>query len=282
MGMVLTLVVVVDEDDADDAMEAAQAAVARAPVAGPRRDPRRRRAAPPGSTPRSASATGWSGETVLIRLHGEVAKHPESRRAAAAAARLPGRRLVAERRARRPGRPTRSARWRSAGSPTPPRSTAARATAMLTQCRVLRTRQHRPGLDPAHAVAGAAGRGARPAPGQGHRRRRSRPSGSAPAPTCSSPGWATGSRCRSTAASSDGPGHHRGRAATPSDGDDRRSPAATAGWRRSPSPAQPDRPVALKRRELAELLAEELRRLDPDDVYAATVASGSSLAEGTA
>ena len=32
-------------------------------------------------------------------------------------------------------------------------------------------------------------------------------------------------------------------------------------------PNAPTRPVALKRRELAELLAEELRRLDPDDVY---------------
>jgi glucose-6-phosphate dehydrogenase assembly protein OpcA len=37
------------------------------------------------------------------------------------------------------------------------------------------------------------------------------------------------------------------------------------------SPGEPDRPVALKRRELDELLSEELRRLDPDDVYAATV-----------
>jgi glucose-6-phosphate dehydrogenase assembly protein OpcA len=36
------------------------------------------------------------------------------------------------------------------------------------------------------------------------------------------------------------------------------------------SPGSPDRPVALKRRELPELLAEELRRLDEDDVYAAT------------
>jgi len=36
------------------------------------------------------------------------------------------------------------------------------------------------------------------------------------------------------------------------------------------SPGQPDRPVALKRRALDELLNEELRRLDPDDVYAAT------------
>lgn len=33
------------------------------------------------------------------------------------------------------------------------------------------------------------------------------------------------------------------------------------------SPGQPDRPVALKRRELPDLLAEELRRLDEDDIY---------------
>lgn len=37
------------------------------------------------------------------------------------------------------------------------------------------------------------------------------------------------------------------------------------------SPGQPDRPIALKRRETAELLAEELRRLDNDDVYEATM-----------
>lgn len=37
-------------------------------------------------------------------------------------------------------------------------------------------------------------------------------------------------------------------------------------------PGQPDRPVALKRRGTAELLSEELRRLDPDDVYARTLA----------
>jgi hypothetical protein len=35
------------------------------------------------------------------------------------------------------------------------------------------------------------------------------------------------------------------------------------------SPERPDRPIALKRRDLPELLAEELRRLDEDDVYAA-------------
>jgi glucose-6-phosphate dehydrogenase assembly protein OpcA len=37
-------------------------------------------------------------------------------------------------------------------------------------------------------------------------------------------------------------------------------------------PGQPDRPVALKRRETAELIAEELRRLDSDEVYARLLA----------
>ncbi|MFB7100699.1 glucose-6-phosphate dehydrogenase assembly protein OpcA [Streptomyces hydrogenans] len=37
---------------------------------------------------------------------------------------------------------------------------------------------------------------------------------------------------------------------------------------------QPDRAVALKRRETAELIAEELRRLDPDDTYAASLRFG--------
>jgi glucose-6-phosphate dehydrogenase assembly protein OpcA len=37
---------------------------------------------------------------------------------------------------------------------------------------------------------------------------------------------------------------------------------------------QPDRAVALKRRETSELIAEELRRLDPDDTYAAALKYG--------
>lgn len=42
-------------------------------------------------------------------------------------------------------------------------------------------------------------------------------------------------------------------------------------------PGQPDRPVALRRRDVPELLHEELRRLDPDDIYAATVKRLSKL-----
>jgi glucose-6-phosphate dehydrogenase assembly protein OpcA len=46
-------------------------------------------------------------------------------------------------------------------------------------------------------------------------------------------------------------------------------------------PNAPTRPVALKRRPLAELLAEELRRMDPDDVYAETVRSLCRLNDET-
>jgi glucose-6-phosphate dehydrogenase assembly protein OpcA len=47
-------------------------------------------------------------------------------------------------------------------------------------------------------------------------------------------------------------------------------------------PGRPDRLVALHRRETAELLAEELRRLDPDEVYAETLRqlSGESVPAG--
>jgi glucose-6-phosphate dehydrogenase assembly protein OpcA len=36
-------------------------------------------------------------------------------------------------------------------------------------------------------------------------------------------------------------------------------------------PGQPDRQVALTRRPKSELLAEELRRLDPDEIYEAAI-----------
>ncbi len=47
-------------------------------------------------------------------------------------------------------------------------------------------------------------------------------------------------------------------------------------------PNAPERPVALNRRGVAELLAEELRRLDPDDVYADTVTKLCELDKGSA
>ncbi|WP_405788474.1 glucose-6-phosphate dehydrogenase assembly protein OpcA [Streptomyces sp. NBC_00029] len=47
-------------------------------------------------------------------------------------------------------------------------------------------------------------------------------------------------------------------------------------------PGQPDRAVALKRRDTAELLAEELRRLDPDNTYEASVKFGVARLEASA
>jgi glucose-6-phosphate dehydrogenase assembly protein OpcA len=42
-------------------------------------------------------------------------------------------------------------------------------------------------------------------------------------------------------------------------------------------PGQPDRRVALQRRDIAELLAEELRRLDPDEIYGESLAAVAGL-----
>ena len=52
---------------------------------------------------------------------------------------------------------------------------------------------------------------------------------------------------------------------------------ATLSW-----PGRPERRVALHRRETAELIAEELRRLEPDEVYAETLRALSGSAGGAA
>jgi glucose-6-phosphate dehydrogenase assembly protein OpcA len=44
-------------------------------------------------------------------------------------------------------------------------------------------------------------------------------------------------------------------------------------------PGQPDRHVALQRREIAELLAEELRRLDPDEIYGESLSAVAGVQE---
>jgi glucose-6-phosphate dehydrogenase assembly protein OpcA len=44
-------------------------------------------------------------------------------------------------------------------------------------------------------------------------------------------------------------------------------------------PDQPDRRVALQRREIADLLAEELRRLDPDEIYGESLAAVGAVEE---
>ncbi len=77
MGMVMTLIIVVPEDDAEDAMAAARAASHEHParvlgvILGDARGHGIVNA-------QVGTGSGWSGETALIRLKGEVVKHPES------------------------------------------------------------------------------------------------------------------------------------------------------------------------------------------------------------
>src|SRR6476661_227045 len=77
MGMVMTLVIVVEEEDAEDAMRAARSAAHEHParvrgvILGDGRGAGHVNA-------QVGTGSGWTGETALIRLRGEVTKHPES------------------------------------------------------------------------------------------------------------------------------------------------------------------------------------------------------------
>ncbi len=77
MGMVMTLIIVAPEDDAEDAMAAARAASHEHParVLGVILDDARGKGT---VNAQVGTGSGWSGETALIRLKGEVVKHPES------------------------------------------------------------------------------------------------------------------------------------------------------------------------------------------------------------
>ena len=77
MGMVMTLIIVVDEDAAEDSMEAARAASKEHParVLGVILGDARGHASVDAQV---GAGSGWSGETALIRLKGEVVKHSES------------------------------------------------------------------------------------------------------------------------------------------------------------------------------------------------------------
>src|SRR6187551_2885146 len=77
MGMVLTMVIVADEDQADTAMDMAREASHEHParvlgvILGDGRGASQVDA-------QVGTGSGWSGETALIRLTGEVVKHPDS------------------------------------------------------------------------------------------------------------------------------------------------------------------------------------------------------------
>jgi glucose-6-phosphate dehydrogenase assembly protein OpcA len=264
MGMVMTLVVVVDEDDAPDAMECARAASQEHParvlgvILGDGRGAGDIHA-------QVDTGSGWSGEHALIRLKGEVTKHPES-------VVLP---LLL------PDSPV--AIWWPADAPEDP---AADPLGALAQRRITDTAAVRRGksqalqrqcaayspgntdlawtrITPWRALLAAA------LDQSPEKVRSASVSAERISPSADLLVAWLGSRLRVDVErhSSKGPGITEVVLRQKS-GDIRigRSDGMLASFE---SPGQPDRPVALKRRDVPELLGEELRRLDEDDVYAA-------------
>lgn len=265
MGMVLTLIVVVDEDHADAALDQTRHASREHParvlavVLGDRRGR--------GSVSASVGiGNGWGGETALITLTGEVAKHPES---VVLPLLLPDSPVVV---------------WWPQAAPTDPsadplgrlaqRRITDSAAVGRNRSRVLATHcgAHTPGdtdlawtrLTPWRALLAAAlDQHPLKVTEASVTAERGNPSADLLA------AWLE-DRLRVSVARhvSDGPGITQ----------------VTLGTKAGPiriarpdgrlatftTPGRPDRPIALKRRDVPELLAEELRRLDEDDVYAAT------------
>lgn len=262
MGMIMTLVIVADDEDADSAMTVARSASREHParilgvVIGAKRGPARVDA-------QVGIGSGSSGERALIRLSGEVTQHAGS---VVLPLLLPDSPVVVwwpggapEDTAADPLGALGTRRITDAASA--PKS---RARAMLTQCTT-----YAPGnTDLAWTrITGwrallAAALDQHPGPVTGASVTAERISPSADLLSA----W-LGSRLRCTVerGNSDGPGitsvvlSTKQGDITISRSDGRLATLS--------SPGQPDRPVALKRRDLDELLSEELRRLDPDEIF---------------
>ncbi len=265
MGMVMTLVVVVDEEDAADAMAAAREASREHParVIGVIHGDGR------GSAEINAQVgigQGWSGETALIRLKGEVVKHAES---VVLPLLLPDSPVVVWWPTDHPADPAgdplgRLGKRRITDSAFVSRG---KLKALRGQCET-----YAPGntdlawtrITPWRALLAAA-LDQQPLKVTKVRVAAERISPSADLLLA----WLC-DRLRVSAerATSQGPGITEVVLET-AEGDIRiaRTDGRLAVFS---SPDRPDRPVALKRRELPELLAEELRWSDEDDVYAAT------------
>ena len=265
MGMVMTLVVVVEEDGANAAMEIARTAA--------REHPARLLGVVIGNGRGGAQVdaeigigSGASGERALIRLSGEVTRHPES---VVLPLLLPDSPVAMWWPTNAPDDPAadplgRLAQRRITDAAAVPRG---KAKAMLTQCR-----NYAPGNTDLAWTRVTGWRALLAAALDQHPGRVTSASVTAerisPSADLLSAWLADRLRIDVDRRSSDGPGitdvvlstrqgdvslvRYDGKLATLS------------------SPGQPDRPVALKRRQLDELLSEELRRLDPDDVYART------------
>jgi glucose-6-phosphate dehydrogenase assembly protein OpcA len=266
MGMVMTLVFVVSEEDAEQAMEDARVASMEHParvlgvILGDGRGA-------PQVDARVGIGSGWTGETAMIRLSGAVTKHPES---VVIPLLLPDSPVVVWWPTKAPENPATDplgslAQRRitdAAAAPT------AKGRAMLHQCR-----SYAPGNTDLAWTRITGWRALLAASLDQHPSRISQASVTAerisPSADLLSAWLADRLRVQVDRKSSAGPGITEVRLVT-RNGDI--TIAREDGRLATLSmPGQPDRPVALKRRDTDELLAEELRRLDPDDVYAATV-----------
>ncbi len=265
MGMVMTLVIVVDEDASTDAMEAAKEASHEHParVLGMILGDGRGAGA---IAAQVGTGGGWAGETALIRLSGEVTKHPES---VVLPLLLPDSPVAVWWPRDHPADPADDPIGRLAGRRITDAAfvTRGKLKALHGQCLA-----YSPGntdlawtrLTPWRALLAAAL--------DQHPVRVSAASVTAERISPSADllvAWlADRLKIDVVRRSSGGPGITSVVLET-KDGPIRidRSDGRLATFT---SPGKPDRPVALKRKELPELLAEELRHLDEDDVYAAT------------
>ncbi|MFC7494036.1 MULTISPECIES: glucose-6-phosphate dehydrogenase assembly protein OpcA [unclassified Nocardioides] len=266
MGMVMTLIIVVDEDDAEGAMRAARAASHEHParvlgvILGDGRG-----ASEIGA--QVGTGSGWTGETALIRLKGEVVKHPES---VVLPLLLPDSPVAVWWPNHPPADPANDPLGRLAQRRITDAAAAARGKtrAIHQQCEaytVGNTDLAWTRLTPWRALL-AAILDQRPVKVKAASVTAERISPSADLLAA----WLVDRlRIPVERKSSQGPGITE--VVLHTDQGDARISRPDGKLAMFSVPDKPDRPVALKRRELPELLAEELRRLDEDDVYAETV-----------
>src|SRR3954447_14305840 len=264
MGMVLTMVVVADEDDADRAMEMAREASHEHParVLGVTLGDGRGESQVDAQV---GTGSGWTGETALIRLSGEVVKHPES---VVLPLLLPDSPVAVWWPTTPPSDPANDPLGRLAQRRITDSANAGRAgaRALHGQCKA-----YTPGntdlawtrLTPWRALLAAA-LDQHPLKVTGGSVSAERVNPSADLLVA----WLR-NRLKVDIArkGSGGPGITVVQLET-KEGPIRLS-RPDGRLATFPSPGPPDRPIALRRRDTHELLSEELRRLDEDDVYAA-------------
>ncbi|MBW8088955.1 glucose-6-phosphate dehydrogenase assembly protein OpcA [Streptomyces hygroscopicus subsp. hygroscopicus] len=281
VGMVLTLVIVTDEGNHYDALRAASEASKEHPsrilvvIKRPGRSPRDRKMARLDAEVRVGGETG-TGETVLLRLHGELANHAYS---VVLPLLLPDAPVVVWWPEDAPDHPSEDLLGQLAQR----RITDAQATEDPVAALGLRAATYTPGdtdlawtrITPWRSVLAAA------------LDQRHSPiisavvEGEAYNPSSELLALWLAERLRVPVDRqvSEGPGLTAVRLET-ADGEiclDR----ANGSLAELAMPGQPDRHVALQRREMSELIAEELRRLDPDETYETSVKFGvSKLGKG--